>query len=334
MKYPILSILTVFILSQDCVSSTNKISPDETAKKIFTHIELEGIGQMIHFVDSIVSVKTGLTDVNESYHAYIDKLSTDAFSGKSSTPLLSDSAKFQSLETIDNDAFSAIWIESLAYIPWESQCRKYLELNLEGKYKEYLQEIGESDDRYASIYEDLNRAGSLSPVTVVWFLKNHQELDFTLYKHRLWATVFLLRMPEPLEIPDTFNRSVKLSMETRVFELSVLPDKIEVNMTNNTSDTIWSGGYYHIEFFDHEQCLWKELSLPESIDTNDTSSLLPFDDNAYILKPGKSANFEKEHFNQWKFHPKRRHRIVVEYTKSDFKRTEEKYKAYADFYIE
>ncbi|SEA48096.1 hypothetical protein SAMN05216331_16011 [Porphyromonadaceae bacterium KH3R12] len=317
-----------------CVSSGNSISPDETAKKIFTRTELEGIGQMIHFVDSLVSVKTGHTGINESYRAYIDKLSTDVFSGGNFTPLLNDSAKFQFLETIDNDAFSAIWIEDMAYIPWESQCRRHLELNLEGKYKKYLQEIGESDDRYASVYEDLNRAGSLSPVTVAWFLKNHQELDFTLYKHRLWGAVFLLRMPEPLEIPDTFHRSVKLSMETRVFELSALPDKVEVKMTNNTDDTIWTGEHYHIEFFDNDQCLWRELSLPESIVINNVSSQLIFNDIAYVLKPDASANFEKGHFNHWRFHSKGRHRIVVEYTKSDFKRTKEKYKAYADFYIE
>jgi hypothetical protein len=214
MKYPILSILTVLTLSQGCVSSGNSISPDETAKKIFTPTELEGIGQMIHFVDSIVSEKTGLTGINESYHAYIDKLSADVFSGGNFTPLLNDSAKFQFLETIDNDAFSAIWRETIAYVDWESKCRKILELNFdEGKYKEYLREIGKSDDSYASIYEDLDSTvGSFSPMTVVWLLKNYQELDFTLYKHRLWATVFLLRMPEPVEIPDNITRTVKLSM--------------------------------------------------------------------------------------------------------------------------
>ncbi|SFK46986.1 immunoglobulin-like domain-containing protein [Proteiniphilum acetatigenes] len=334
MKHFILSISIILVILQNCNPAVNDVTPDETAKKIFTRTELEGIGHMIHFVDSIVSAKTGHTGINESYRAYIEKLSTDVFSGGNFTPLLNDSTKFQFLETIDNDAFSSIWIESLAYIPWESQCRKYLDLNLEGKYKKYLQEIGESDDRYASIYEDLNRAGSLSPVTVAWFLKNHQELDFTLYKHRLWGTVFLLRMPEPLEIPDTFHRSVKLSMETRVFEFSALPDKVEVKITNNTNDTIITGEHYHIEFFDNDQCLWRELFLPETVVINDKSYLLIFTGTAYPLKPGASVNFKKGHFKHWKFYSKGRHRIVVEYTKPDFKRTKEEYKTYAEFYIE
>ena len=205
------------------------------------------------------------------------------------TPLLDDSAKFQFLETIDKDAFSAIWRKSLSHIPWESQCRKYLELNFEGKYKKYLQETGKSDDYYAGIYEDLNMSGDFSPATVAEFLKNHRELDFTLYKHRLWATVFLLRMAEPLEIPDDLNSRVVLSMDKRVYELSALPEKIKVTMTNNTSDTISTGARYHIEFFDHDLCLWRKLSLPESVTHDNKEYILIFNDIGYTLKPGAST---------------------------------------------
>lgn len=193
MKYPILSILIVFILLQGCVSSRNYISPDETAKKIFTPTELEGIGQMIHFVDSIVSEKTGLTGINESYHAYFDKLTADFFNEKGFVPLLNDTAKFKFFDTMESEAFSAFWIEGLEYINRSTQGRKVVTLDIRGKYMKYLQETGKSDDPYAMVYELTYTSGTiLSASVIVWFFRNYHELDFTVYKHRLWATVFLL----------------------------------------------------------------------------------------------------------------------------------------------
>lgn len=216
MKHLILFISTILVILQSCNPAINDVTPDETAKKIFTRAELEGIGQMIHFVDGIVSAKTGHTGINESYRAYLDKLSTDVFSGGNFTPLLNDTLKFQFLGTIDDEAFSAIWREDTAYLVWKSQGIKYIDLNFAGKYMKYLQEIGESDERYAKIYEGASKSGDFSPVIVVWFLKNHHELDFTVYKHRLWATIFLLRIAEPIEIPDNFKENLKREERARV----------------------------------------------------------------------------------------------------------------------
>ncbi len=115
---------------------------------------------MIHFVDSIVSAKTGLTGINESYNAYIDKLSSDVFSGGNFTPLVNDAAKFQFLELIDNEAFSAIWGKQTIYPDWSSRPIQMLYLNSGGKYK-----------------------------------------------HRLWATVFLLNIAEPLEVSERYKEN-------------------------------------------------------------------------------------------------------------------------------
>ena len=82
-----------------------------------------------------------------------------------------------------------------------------LYLNSEGKYKRYLQKVAESDEWYARIYEEIDRSGDFSPVIIARFLKNHHEHDFTLYKHRLWATVFLLNIAEPLEVSERYKEN-------------------------------------------------------------------------------------------------------------------------------
>lgn len=205
MKWDIGLIYILLFILQGCNPATNKIIPDETATKIFTPTELEGISRMIHFVDSIVSEKTGLTDINESYRAYLTKLDTEIIHQKGLTPLLDDTARFNFFETMDRDAFSAVWREGIEYINGNPQGRKHIGLNLEGKYMKYLQEIGKSDDRYAIIQRDIYMAGDVSPAITAWLLNNNHEIDFTIYKHRLWATIFLLRVGEPIEIPDNIN---------------------------------------------------------------------------------------------------------------------------------
>ena len=196
----ILSMLTIFILLTGCKSSNYHIEPDDVAKGVFTQQELTEIEKMILFTDSAVSAKTGKRDLNESYHAFIEKLSIDAFNGKPLTPITCDSAKLDFLETINDDALSTIWRIGLANTNLSSKQIKILDLN-PGKYFEYLRETAKTEKLYDKIYEEINRSFGLTPSVVAVFLKNHHEFDFSVYKHRLWATVFLLYIGEPIEIP-------------------------------------------------------------------------------------------------------------------------------------
>jgi len=161
---------------------------------------------MIKFVDGVVSDSANVADINQAYHSYFDKYRTYAENGFYPA-LLKDSIKFKYLETIDKTAFDAIWRidDSVRKIRYKTialddvQGFKTLELNWHGNYLKYLNEIGKTDSRYAGIYESTEIAGDISPATFGWFLMSHQEFDFTLFKDRLWATVFLLRMGDPLE---------------------------------------------------------------------------------------------------------------------------------------
>lgn len=181
--------------------------PDKTAKEIFNQTELKGIEEMIKYVDSKISENTNATDINQSYHAYFDKLETYISNGKMLPALLKDTTKFKFLETINKEAFSTIW--RLDDYVKMVKCKdttltdlhgfKTLVLNYRGKYLNYLKEIGKSDSRYLDLYHSIEVAGDISPSTVGWFTAHHQEFDFTLFKNRLWATVFLLRMGDPLE---------------------------------------------------------------------------------------------------------------------------------------
>ena len=202
MKKLILPVFAVLALFQSCTPTKNHIVPDEIAKEIFSPAELKGIEEMIIYVDRQVSEITKETEINKSYHAYFNELSFDVFPA-----LVKDTAKFKFLETIDEEAFSTIWrmdhhtemVKTKDTVLTDLHGYQSLELNPLGKYLNYLKELGKTDKHYSEIYKSIEIAGDLSPSTVAWFREHHQELDFTRFKDRLWATVILLRMGDPLE---------------------------------------------------------------------------------------------------------------------------------------
>lgn len=207
MKNLLLPVLTILAILQSCAQSNQKLVADETARKIFNQTELAGIEKMIGFVDSIILVDSKSTDVNQGYHDYFEKLKIDVSVGKMYPALVKDSVKFKFMETLDEEAFSAIWrindyVRMAKYkdtILTDLHGFKMLELNLAGKYMIYLKETGKSENSYANIYNNIEAAGDIPPSIAGWFPYHHQELDFNSYKDRLWATVFLLRLGNSFE---------------------------------------------------------------------------------------------------------------------------------------
>lgn len=193
----ILAVLTAF---QNCSQSETSSVPDDTARKIFTKEEINGFEKMMSFVDNLIIDKTKMKDINDAYHAYFEK-------GEMSPGPVKDSVKYEFLETIDKAAFSAIWEmdDHAEFITYKDSLLsnldgfKTLGLNYRGKYRDYMKLTAETDSLYAVLNHSIEVAGDISPETFAWFLAHHREFDFTVFKNRLWAAVFILRMEDPLE---------------------------------------------------------------------------------------------------------------------------------------
>jgi hypothetical protein len=180
---------------------------DKLAKRIFSPTELQGIQSMIKFVDSCVVKETNLSDINEAYHAYFERQKEFSKKGEMMPLLIKDSAKFRFLESLDTNAVESIWhiddyikgIRTRDTSLTDVHGIKTISINLFGSYMGYLKKIGETDERYKNFAEAVEIAGDISPSTMGWFLQNHNEFDFTLFKDRLFATVYILRMGDSLD---------------------------------------------------------------------------------------------------------------------------------------
>ena len=180
---------------------------DKPAQKIFSPTELEGIQSMIKFVDSCVVKATNLTDINAAYHAYFERQKKFLEKGEMMPPLIKDTVKFSFLESLDSNAVESIWhINDYIKIIGTRDTSltdvhgiKTISINLFGSYMDYLKKIGETDERHRSFAEAAEITGDISPSTMGWFPNHHDEFDFTLFKDRLFATVYILRMGDSLD---------------------------------------------------------------------------------------------------------------------------------------
>ena len=208
MKVLIISILAILTTLQIYVTKNNKLKPDDIAKEVLTAKELKGIMIMINYVDELVVEKTNVQDINQAYHAYFEKLRPFIEKGEMFPVLVKDTVKFKFLENMDQEAFDAVWrmdyvfIRSIRYrdtVLHNLEDFEDFSINSSGSFMNYLDQIGKSDKKYKKTSEAIKIAGDMSPSAMVWLPAHHTNFDFNTFKDRLWATVILLRIGDPLE---------------------------------------------------------------------------------------------------------------------------------------
>lgn len=180
------------------------LKSDKQLTEIFTDSELKDIEKMISYVDDMVVEETGNRDINEAYHQLLDKMDESMKTVGLFVPF-EEEEKYQFFESLDSTFFNEIWYmgNRLRYAKYKDSTYhdldnyKYLGLRISGKYVDYLEKIGEEDKNICYFKEDIKLAGGISPAAVARFLYKRKDFDFTIPKHRLWVTVFILSIEEP-----------------------------------------------------------------------------------------------------------------------------------------
>jgi len=114
------------------------------------------------------------------------------------------------------------------------------------------------------------------------------------------------------------EETVTLSVTPNVFNLSELPETVEVTMINNTQETISAGLHYWIECYKNEE--WVKVS-PEQA----------FEDMGYKFSPTVFYTYEKNLFREEIDYKVGKYRIAKFYLKSDYQETKEIFPVYAEF---
>ncbi|MGQ7871234.1 hypothetical protein [Sunxiuqinia sp. sy24] len=203
-------IILLFALALTAFSCQNKVGleTDNLLTETFNENEIKGLELMVEYVDKMVLEKTNETNINNAYHLFFEKMSNVIKDSSKFLIPFRANAKYEYLEKMDTTVFNAIWHMSthtrmVRYqdtIYRDLENFKNLKLKPVGDYMNYLEKLGENDDFFKSLHENINISGDLPTGTAVYFPRNHDKFDFNIPKNRLWAAIYILRIEEPFEM--------------------------------------------------------------------------------------------------------------------------------------
>lgn len=207
MKTSISLSICIFI-AVGCSQPNQKLSFETPLlKKYFTETERPLLAKMVQFTDSLVLANTKEMQAEEAYHVYLDTIQSLMKNGEWMNYTFNEPEKQEFLFNLDTTLFNKIWEKSIPRIVKSKDTTLYspenyfsLSLNYKGEYVKYLKEKGMENDFFKSVYENIEIAGDISPVVFGTFLLKHRELNFGDSENRLWASVFILRMSDPMEL--------------------------------------------------------------------------------------------------------------------------------------
>jgi hypothetical protein len=207
MKTKIFLLICIFV-AVSCSQPNQKLSFETPLlKKYFTETERPLLAKMVQFTDSLVLANTQEIEIEEAYHAYFDTILILMKNGDFNNMSCNEPEKQEFLFNLDTTFLNKIWEKSIPRIVKSKDTTLYspenyfsLSLNYKGEYVKYLKEKGMENDFYKSVHESIEIAGDISPTVYGKFLLEHRELNFSNAENRLWASVFILRMEDPMEL--------------------------------------------------------------------------------------------------------------------------------------
>lgn len=121
---------------------------------------------------------------------------------------------------------------------------------------------------------------------------------------------------------DEVINEVILSLQPNVFQLTTLPDTLNIQMANHTKDTITTGLHYRIELLKNGE--WIEFSPKDIL----------FEDMGFGLLPADFKDFVVRLFKEKVIYHPGKYRVVKYYLTSDYAKTKKRNDVYTEFKVE
>ena len=204
-----IAFLLIIVLAIINISCQNRftVKNDENIQNLFSEEEMTEINSIVRFVDNKMLSKSNQKNVDLAYHEYFELLSKKIKEDSLIPSAFGEEERFSFLESLDENTFNEIfWIRNQLK---KVRCKdtiltnidnvRLLKLRSTGRFMDYLEITGQSDEFYKKLHEFIKIAGDIPSSIAIWFPMNHKQFDFKITKNRLWASVYLLRMEGQLD---------------------------------------------------------------------------------------------------------------------------------------
>jgi hypothetical protein len=196
-------LIPLFILLLMACSKRPAYETDEIFKATFSADDIVAINALIGFVDSVVMKETGSEDVHTAYALYFEKLNMCLHGGNYMVPI-NFKDKFSFLEEVEEGTLGEFWYNFTS--DYDStrhteRNHRFLTINMNGKFVDYIREVGQSDSMCYYLHDQIMAMGDISRSMVIQKLADGSGIGYHLMKNRLLAMVCIFSMAERADRP-------------------------------------------------------------------------------------------------------------------------------------
>lgn len=198
-KYKIISLILLSLFLTSCfVIKEKKIDDDHTQPNentTYNKKELKLLGKLLFVFDKYIVAISGEKNVNNAYHSFFEELNFIEFEEEFKQKTKMKTSKHQDLldKISKNKMFNDVWIYEYGRdIYTKDTSVVYLNLNMEGKYLEFLKNYGKSNETIKNYHFEIETSRGISPSNFLSFLQLHDKFDFNKnYNRLIWMVHFI-----------------------------------------------------------------------------------------------------------------------------------------------
>ncbi len=171
----------------------------------YSEKEISEIKKIVCFIDSIVLSENFNSNLDSAYHYFLDKLCKEGYETDEMLIIDPDLNK-KFLSSLDSSVVYDIWekCEVLSVQTWDTIIHNppdwpCLEFNINGRYYEIIHELGKDYEYFKRLPGYIDDCACISASIIMPLICGNESFDFNDFNIRLWTSIVLLCLEEPVE---------------------------------------------------------------------------------------------------------------------------------------
>ena len=190
----IIYILSAFLLTSCFSESNNTLSSDNLINETFNKSEIKDLQHILNFFNNEIC-NSKFENMNKCYLNYCLEINTQIKKNGTFNSNLNFEKQRELYSKIDNNTFNEIWVfQKSLPLNERKDTLKYLDLNYEGKYRNFINEYGKENIEIKKYAESYNVSACLSPSMFAEMTENYELFKITKLKTKLVIAIHYLTL--------------------------------------------------------------------------------------------------------------------------------------------
>jgi len=187
------------------MDKNDNLQTNRTVNKFFNKSEIKDLQTILDFFENQICNTEKIEDEFkfDCYHVFFRRLDSLEVIGDVDIKI-SFEAQRQLYQQIEQNTFNQIWKFGKAGLEPPYDTLNQISLRYDGKYIEFLEELGHEDKLLKNYYESFIAAGTISPDSIAHLLKMYNDYDIKDIRVRLLISIHYLTLNDQFERKEKY----------------------------------------------------------------------------------------------------------------------------------